>query len=146
MADFVNGIPQDTKIRKARVTIAFDGAAGNGAVGTVDLFTITGRVLVTWFSGFTTESLAGANAELEAGSSGDVDTLIANTVGTLIDVNEWWQATPVAGSADLPTGSVDVLFSSDIILTIGVANVTNGTMVFDVWFTPITDDGNLVAA
>ena len=41
-------------------SIAFDGTAGNGATGTVTVYTITGQVQVVTFVPFCTESLAEA--------------------------------------------------------------------------------------
>ena len=150
---------QDPAVQEkhARSTIAFDGAAGNGAQGTVDVFSITGRVLVTKIIGFCTESLAGATSTIELGDTTDTNGFIAQTTATDLDVNEWWGDT-TAGST-LSSMSIFTVSSSgqvvsltnkamsvDIIILVGTADCTNGTIVFDVWYTPITDGGSLAAA
>lgn len=136
-----------------RSTIAFDGTSGNGAVGTVDVFTITGRVFLERLIVFCTEDLVGA-ATIEVGTASRTAEIIdQGGDATAIDVNEWWSGP----SAQTETLGLDVLdaeetgtraglrtLSADIIITIGNTNITDGTLVFDAWYTPITDDGVLV--
>lgn len=145
-----------TALKHARATIAFDGTAGGGAVGTaVTIFTITGRVWVDLISAFCTEDLVSAGGGvLEVGCSSDVDAFFVNQTATAIDVNEWVAAasvTPQAGaiSVSVPSGGgynsiqTHKALSANIIGTITVGDITDGTIVFDVWYTPLTDDGKL---
>ena len=132
--------------RHVRKTVAFDNTAGNGAAGAVTLFTITGRVWMTGFSAFCTETLTGAATTVSVGVASSVAGIIAVSTGTDIVANDWWvDATPAEiGLADPVTTQVDMLVSQTIICdVIGAAGVTDGTIVFDCWFVPITDNGNL---
>lgn len=150
MAIFVNGVLQDVKVQHIRKTVAFSGAAGNGAVGEVDLFTITGRVLVTWFAAFVTEDLVDAapTATLEVGTTTNTEEFIAQMVDVDdLNAGDWWVgATSPAQSAQVPAASIDALVSVDIVVTVGSQDVDDGTIVFDIWYTPVTDDGLLVVA
>lgn len=139
--------------RHSTKTIALDGTTGNGEAGTVIVFTITGRVLVHAITAFCTEDLVSAGGgTVELGVAADTDAFIAQTTATAVDVNEWWQiATPSAGAntlADSVTGGLTTsqrakTVSTNIIITVGTADVTDGTIVFDVIYTPLTDGGRL---
>ena len=153
--DVTQGNDPSTQEQHARSTIAFDGAAGNGAQGTVDVFSITGRVLVTKLTAFCTESLEGATSTVVLGVANDINGFIAQTVATVMDINQWWgDATPDLGSVSIFTVSssgqaislTNKAISEDIIITVATADCTNGTIVFDVWYTQITDGGSLAAA
>lgn len=129
----------------ARKTVSFDGTAGNGAVGTVNLFTVTGDVLAIVFA-TCSENLAGATATIEAGISGNTAGLIAQTTATNINVNEsWTDATPTTIEA-LATSPRIIAQGADIIATIGTANVTDGTLNFYCLWRPLSTNGNLIAA
>jgi len=52
----------------------------------------------------------------------------------------------IAGSNAVGTIAGGKAVSESVILTIGAADVTDGTLVIDMWYTPITDDGALAAA
>lgn len=143
-------------MKHARVTVAFDGTAGNGAVGTVTLFTITGRVFIELMTGFCTENLAeaGATATIQIGVASDLDALFATHNAVDIDVNEWLLsplAAPQTGMVTLPsnaTAGYSTLaaykaVSENVIATIGAQNVTDGTIIFDAWYYPVTDNGAL---
>ena len=141
-------------LRHARVTIAFTGAAGLGAVGTVALFTITGRIWIDTLTAFCTEALAeaAASATVACGVAADTDAFIAVTNAIDIDLNEWWNsATPAAGAVTITgTGTTGPstlqkrkLVSTNIILTVAAQNITDGTIVFDVFYMPVTDNGLL---
>ena len=142
--------------RHSTQIIAFDGSAGNGAVAapsTVLVFTITGRVLVHAVTAFCTEDLAGATATLALGTTGDTDAFIASTTATDIDANDWWSAAspPAASSntlADSVTGGITTsqrakTLSANMFITIATADITDGTIVFDVIYTPLTDGARL---
>ena len=127
-------------------TIAFDGSAGNGAVGTVTIFTITGRIWLLAITAFCTEDLTegGATATIEIGSSTVEAGLIPviNAVG--IDNNDWWVADPgLAGLVQIQAAQVDVVMSENIIATVRAQAVNNGTLVFDVFYIPVTSNGAL---
>lgn len=126
---------------------AFDGSAGNGAVGTVDLFTVTGEVFVKTYA-VCTEDLAGATATCEVGISGSTDSIIAQTTATDIDIGEvWHDATPDSGIESSSVATLNIVGNgADIILTVGTANVTDGTIDFYAVWQALSPDGNLIAA
>ena len=140
--------------RHSTKTIAFDGTAGLGLeTSDVTVFTITGRVLVHAITAFCTEDLAGATATLALGVTGDTDAFIASTTATDIDANDWWAAAapPAANGvtlADSVTGGITTgqrlkAVSGNIFITISTADITDGTLVFDVIYTPLTDGARL---
>ena len=141
---------------RVRKTVAFTGAAGLGAQGTVNVFTITGRVLVTEVTAFCTEDLASAGGGTVAlGTANSTTKLITTTTATGIDINEWWTTgTGVAEAANIidsqsTVGAAKenrVLLASSVIITVGTADVTDGTLIIDIFYKPVTDDGVLVAA
>ena len=139
-----------------RKTVTFTGAAGVGAAGTVALFTVTGRVMVNWFTAYcTTLLLTSGAATMVCGTPGDTDGFIAITTATDIDEDEWWTAaTPAVGAKSplqvltggLVTSQGTKLLNENINLTVASADVQSGVIVFDAFWIPITDDGALVAA
>lgn len=139
-----NGVPITTTGLQATKTIAFDGGAGTGAAGTVTLFTVTGKVAVNVY-GFCTEDLASAGGgTLELGFASQTATLADQQLATAIDNHEVWHEGLIAIGALVafhfhPT-------DQDVILTIGTADVTNGTIEFYCNWVPISSNGDLVAA
>lgn len=143
--------------RHSTKTITFTGAAGLGEVdapSTVNVFTITGRVLVHAVTQFCTDDLVSAGGgTLVYGVTGDTDAFIGTTTATDIDANEWWQAAspPAADAAtlgDSVTGGNTTsqrlkAISGNMFLTVGTADITGGVIVFDVIYTPLTDGARL---
>lgn len=141
--------------RHSQKTITFTGAAGGGAAGTVTVFTLTGRVIVHYVTAYCTADLTTTGAAtIEFGVTADTDTFIVQTVATAIDVDEWWgDATPAAGSVvvSIPASTVDGIgsaqsfktLSTNPLLTIGTADVNGGSIVFDIFYTPLTDGARL---
>lgn len=143
-------------LRHVRKTVAFSGAAGNGQVGTVDVFTVTGVVWANRLTAVCTENLVSAGGgTLVLGTAGDTDGFIAQTTATdIANADIWTAASPAAGSkgplkvetGGLITGQVDKVVNESIALTVGTGDVTDGTIVFDLWWHPVTDSGAVVAA
>lgn len=140
--------------RHSSKTIAFDGTAGLGLeTSDVTVFTLTGRVLIHAITAFCSETLEGATATIELGVTGDTDAFITQTTATSVAADEWWAVAAAATAsgttlADSQTGGATTsqrakAISASIILTIGTADVTNGTLVFDVLYTPLTDGARL---
>lgn len=118
----------------------FDGT-GNPAT----LFTVTGDVMVVIW-GVCSTDIAGANATIEVGVTGNTPALIAQTTGTDLDAGEVWRdATPALGAETL-NDPIFIADGLDIILTVGTANATGGVIRFYcVWY-PISATGAVVAA
>lgn len=135
--------------RRVIKTVTFDGGAGSGAVGIVNLFTVTGGVDVS-IEAFCTTLLteAGATATIEVGIAGNTAFIIAQTDAVDIDANEiWHDATPDSTIELTSDASKEVtIHGSDIIATIGAQNVTAGVIIFSMLYTPRTSDGLVEAA
>lgn len=128
---------------------AFDGAAGSGAVGTVALYTVTGAVLLRLIC-VCTESLVEAvgGGTVEVGIAGATANLIAQTVSTAVDAGEvWHDNSPDSEIEDISVMAGRVLGNgNDIILTVGAQAVTDGTLAFAAFWTPITAGASVVSA
>lgn len=122
------------------------------------LFTITGRVFVDLFTAFCSDTLTSAGTPaITVGTLGDVDGFLVAPSGGATDLatDDWWTS---AASVNLSVGPVVVvtgqavtsqrfkLLSESIGLAIPVSTVTGGTLIFDVWYMPITDGAGLAAA
>lgn len=122
-------------------TITFDGAAGNGAVGTVPVGTVTGSVLITQAAIRCKTDLAGATATVALGTAANTTGLVTTTTGTDIDSGEFWQdATPEAG---ISPAIVDKAVTGNLIITVGTAAVTAGVLEIVIYYLPLSDDGNI---
>ena len=139
-----NGVPITTDGIIVTKSIAYDGTAGLGnASEIITLFTVTGDVLVHVF-GVCSETLTGATT-LEVGVTGATAALIAQTTATDIDSGHVWiDATPDETQA-LPSAFI-LTNGSDIIETIGGADVSNGTINHYCLWRPLSSTGNVVAA
>lgn len=128
--------------------VEFDGGAGSGAVGIVALFTVTGSVFVTVTS-FCTETLveAAPDALIEVGITGITAGLIAQVnADTVLIGNIWFDATPVDMEVLSSVGGAFIGGGEDIFATVGGQNVTDGTLEFVCFWTPLSSDGLVVAA
>lgn len=143
--------PEGSVLRHARKTVTFTGGAGAGAVGTVTVFTITGRVLLQGFTGYVSTGLtAGATATMDVGTASATTVFTGGgELATAFVTGDWLQGG--AGSAD---GAVPELtywvanpggiaLSQNIIITVGAEAISAGVIVFDIFYRPITDDGAL---
>lgn len=143
MAEIVRGGPT---IQHVRFSKTFANSAGNGAVGDVTIFTVTGRIWLLGFTAFCTDDLteAGATATIQVGTASVDGGIIAVVNAVDIDTNEWWtDGTPVAELDQMDAAQVDVLISSDIVALVSAQAITGGTIVFDAFYKPLTDNGAL---
>lgn len=144
------------RLYRARKTIAFDGTAGNGAVGTVTVFTITGRVAVLYITAFCTENLTSdptpGGATIALGTANRSAKFIGSTTAENLDINEWWvDGTPLTEAVNIinqttngaDPSQMNVVCSANIVVTVGTDDVTDGTIIFDVWYYPVTDGASL---
>ena len=131
-----------------RKTIAFTGAAGLGEVGTVTVFTVTGVVLLEGRAAICSESLeqALATATIAFGTANSATAFMGTTTATALLAGEIWDDTTptTAEFEDVSTGAYVV--DSNIVVTVGSQNVTNGTIVFDVWYRQVSTGSSIVAA
>lgn len=128
-------------------TVTFTGAANLGEVGAVPIYTVTGEVLVVALIPYCTVNLTEAaptGATLLLGVTGDTDLFIASTAATAIGAGEFWvSATPTANGIAVPAGLKDIVITDNIIGTVGTANVDGGAIRFDLYYAPLSSDGNV---
>jgi hypothetical protein len=135
----------------------FRAARGNynftddtGAQGAYTIFTVTGDVYIQQIYGACKVALtSGGAATIELGIAGNTAALIAQTTATDLDQYELWQdATPEAnpGVIILLGRSWLVQNGTNIIFTIGTADLTAGDITFYCNWVPLSANGNLVAA
>lgn len=122
--------------------ITYAGAT-TGAVGATTLFTITGTVAVQVFAVCSGADLTGSGT-LEVGIAGNTAAIAAQTAATAIDVGEIWYGTNPPTVGVLP--SKLILAGTNIIQTIATNTVTAGTLTYYCIWSPISSDGNVVAA
>ncbi len=141
----------------ATKTVAFTGAAGLGAQGTVSIFTVTGDVEWQPYPVKCTESLVGA-ATMDYGITGTATDLVSGIIwgtfgdATTFDTGEWWggisDTDSLAGGEQAVSGSGFPLYviSNSVILTVGAADITDGTLVFYCRWRPLSAGATVAAA
>ena len=149
----ISSAPAEASVRRARKTVTFTGLAGAGAAGTVALFTTTGRVYIEKMTAYCTVNLteSGATSTISVGTASIVNCLLTAVNAVDLDADEFWvgnqavlgSITTITGGVGNTASSMNKCISQNIIATIAVADVTAGALVFDVWYTPITDNGLL---
>ena len=134
-----------TEAVHVRKTLTFTCAANLGQSGTsATIFSVTGRIFILpgRLSIFCTGTLTGATSTvtLEGVTSGT--DILAATTATTITALGWWRvatgSTAGVGSA-MATVANGADIAENIVVTSGVADTTGGTLVFDMWYIPITD-------
>lgn len=149
---FPNGEHKETAgLAAYRVTqtAAFTAGAGTGDVGTFALFTVTGDVIVKILGSVTETVVEGVGGgTIEVGITGATAVIIAQAVATTLDVDEiWHDATPDSDIEALSVIAEHVIVGgADIFATIAGQNITDGTVAFYCFWTPLSSDGNVVAA
>jgi hypothetical protein len=123
------------------VTAMAATALTGGVSATRTLFDVTGIVRAKVFA-HCTESLAGATATLQVGTSVDTDAQIPSTVVTTIDATALWYD----AAYELTEYVWQHITYGDIISTAGVAVITDGTLVYYCIWEPVSADGAVVAA
>jgi hypothetical protein len=121
-------------------------AAGTtGAVGSFDLFTVTGDVLVTIFAVCETDLTSGGAAAIEVGTANDTGGLIVQTSATDIDAGLIWQSnTPSEIGTELPNGIP--LSGASVQYTVGADTITGGKVNFYCLWRPLSAGSSVVAA
>ena len=129
------------RLRRFSKTVTLSNAAGSGAIGTVAIATVTDAVLITHIVARVTTTLAGSSATVELGTAANTAALIAQATATTLAAGDFWiGSTTPAGVA---SAVVDKAVKGDIVLTVATANVTAGEIVFDIFFLPLSTNGNL---
>ena len=130
-------------------TAEFSDGAGTGQAGTFALFTVTGSVIVRIVA-VCTDTLIEAvtGGTIEVGITGDTATIIAQAVSNTIAVDEIWH--DATSDADIEALSVMsdfiIVGGMDIFATIAAQTITDGTLEFHCFWTPLGSTGLVVAA
>ena len=134
------GLKRQDELRHTQKTITFDGTAGNGATGTVNLFTLQTRILVVDMVPYCTSNLVSAGGgTLSLGTASNPTVMIAATTATDIDSGEFWFDTTPAADEAVSATCKELGVTGDIILTVGTADITGGTIEFDLYWMALTD-------
>lgn len=119
-----------------------------GSQGLHRIYTLTGDVLVSIF-GVCRQTLLGATATIEVGVAGDNDVIIPVTTATnLTNYEIWYDASPTATveAYEMAANTIVVSNGRNIELYIGTADLTQGSIDFYCFWSPLASDGNVVAA
>jgi len=141
-------------LRSALKDVTFAGGTPNaigdydGTGNPVTLFTVTGRVRCKLRAVCTTTLTIDATATVEVGISGNTAVFIAQTAGDAPDANEIWHDASPDNATELESVNAERILANgqDILLTVATANVLTGVIRFYCEWTPISSDGNVVAA
>lgn len=117
-------------------------ALTTGATGATTLFTVTGTVATRVFAVVSGVDLTGSGT-LEVGIAGNTAAVLAQVAATALDVGEVWTDSAPATVEALPALQI---ITGSIIQTIASDTVTAGTLTYYCLWTPISADGNVVAA
>ncbi len=134
---------------RASKSVTFTGAATLGAVGPVPLFTVTGEVIVERIVPFCTADLteALATSTLALGVTSSTALFIAATATLDINANTFWIDTaPDPYGIALPAALKDIIITDNIIGTVATQATNGGTLRVDVWWKPLSADGNIAPA
>jgi hypothetical protein len=115
--------------------------------GTVNLFTVTGDVRVSVVAICKTNLASAAAANIELGISGNTGAMLASTLATDIDANEFWNDTSPTGNiqASERIRAYDISNGADIALTLD-AQVDSGAITFYCFWTPLSVGATVTAA
>ena len=138
--------PGNSLLRKVTKTITFTGAAGLGAQGAVPIFTVTGAVDVSAIMGFCTVTLVGVNSTIALGVTGATTLFIGATSGPTLTATAglWVSTTATATGIALPATVKDIAVMTNIIGTVGTADITAGVLTITAYWLPISTDGSVV--
>ena len=151
----MNTAQLDGRLVHKRCLYTFNAATGTVAAHTVFAINPGGRVFVDLITAFCTSTLtSGGTPAITLGTPSAVTGFLTAPTGGApgIVTNDWWltAVTPqlVGGPVSVVTGGTVVssrfkVLAENIILDIPTAAVTGGSLVFDVFYLPITDNATL---
>lgn len=149
---------QSTGMRHVRKTLTFTGGSGAGLLDSaITVFELTGRVGIMRFTCWGTELTCAAPEATSLQLTNGENNAFAQGTALLDNMAApgWLDFTsPDAASnqalgrwVDYPNDAQYFLLADDLVLTPlddgGGANITGGTLTFDCWYFPITNDGAL---
>lgn len=127
---------------RATKTVTFSNTSG-----TVNLFTVTGDVIIRVVAVCTTNVASGAAGSVSVGIAGATDSILPSTLGTDLDAREIWHDN--APDSEIEALSVlkeyIITDGNDVILTCS-AQIDSGVIAFYAFAVPLSSDGAVVAA
>ena len=147
---------RDDQLIHIRKTVAFTGGVGLGAQGTVALFTTTGVVMLKEMSIRCTETLVTVNGTFVMGTTNNTSSILGSVTPANIVTGNILSDIDLTGSAGSGAAASagynalgaygELITNESVLLTISTAAVSDGTLIFDCWWKPVSADGALVAA
>ena len=135
-------------IREVRITKGpFTNAAENGAIGIITVATVTGSVYIHRIIPMVTQTVtSGGAATLTLGTTNVATGMIGSTTATSLAANEFWATTGAAdvGYVNVSDTITSAVVSENIIMTVGTAALTAGTIVFGIVWEPVSAGASLV--
>ena len=115
--------------------------------GTVNLFTVTGDVIVKIIPVITTDVVPNTTANIKMGVVGNTDAMIVDSVSTVLDARGIWvDQTPDYEIETLERiRSYIITDGNDVVLTLS-AQVNSGAITFYCFWTPLSLGGLVIAA
>lgn len=124
-----------------RAIKTFDIGASNLTGTSHAVFTVTGMVLIEYILGYCRETLVGAST-IELGVLGNTAGLIDQATATDLATNEiWHDATPTTLVEAIT--AVNFACTSNIILTTGATDITDGILDIICLWKPLSNQGFL---
>ena len=120
----------------------------SNTTGTVDLFTVTGDVQIKLLAVAKTTCASVADCNAQVGIAGDLDAILPDTDITLLAAEEIWNDTFPSSEIEAMGESsrdYDISDGNDIIMTLS-AQADSGAITFYCFWTPLSANGNVVAA
>lgn len=117
------------------------------STGTVNVFTVTGDVLIRIIAVVTTNVVPNTTANIRLGVIGNTDAMIVDTSSADLDAREIWNDSGVTNeieSAD-SVRSYIVTDGNDVVLTLS-AQVNSGVIRFYCFWTPLGNGGKVANA
>lgn len=139
-----NRIPIDNLGLIASKTITYV-ATTTGLKATVNLFTVTGEVVVRLYAVCTTSLDSDGSATIGAGILGNTAALIAQTGFADINAETIWTDATLATVKALPAQNI-LTGGTDITQTIATEVLKAGVLTYYCLWSPVSSDGNVVAA
>ena len=135
-------------IREVRITKGpWDNSAGNGAVGTITVATVTGSVYIHRIIPMVTQThTSGGAATMTLGTATVPTGMIGSTTATTLAANEFWATTGGGdvGYVNVSDTITSAIVSENIIITVGTSGLTAGTIIFDIVWEPVSAGASLV--
>ena len=118
-------------------------AGTTGAIATTTLFTVTGTVAINVFGICTTDLTSGGASTIEVGTATSTACLADQVTSTTIDNHEVYHDAVLAVGGQV-AGHTHVV-DEDVIQTVAAATITAGVIQWYCTWTPLSEDGNVVA-